>query len=135
MIVYATVELTSCDTMEVELEADVPCDLIQAEKMNRAAVKKAREITQNRYKKYSVSKFSLSSTTRSLGALVRTIRKQMHITQEDLAQRTRLSRTYISIIEQDGARHVSIHVLRKLSKALRTNIHVLLDAYLAGGGE
>lgn len=65
------------------------------------------------------------SLQRRLGRVVRRRREALGISQEELADRCRLHRTYISEIER-GLKAASLRALLPLAKALRTSPHVLL---------
>jgi CheY-like chemotaxis protein len=54
---------------------------------------------------------------RPFGASVRTWRKRLHISQEELAGRAGLHRTYVCDVER-GARNVSLESIEKLARAL-----------------
>jgi len=60
------------------------------------------------------------------GLKVRAARRRLGISQEELAFRCRLHRTYISDIER-GARNVSLINIRKISIALKVKPSKLLD--------
>src|SRR6266404_1653011 len=64
------------------------------------------------------------------GRAVRAMRTDLGISQEELAGRADLHRTYISDIER-GARNVSLESIEKLAHALETSISHLF--FLAGG--
>lgn len=57
---------------------------------------------------------------------VRRIRKDKWLSQEKLARRSRLHRTYISEIER-GLKNVSLVNIKKLARALDIKIHVLMN--------
>ena len=60
-----------------------------------------------------------------LGKNIRTLRKQLHISQEELAHRVNIDRTYMSGIER-GLRNPSLSVLCDLARELNTNAKELL---------
>lgn len=64
-----------------------------------------------------------------LGTTIRKFRKQLGITQEELAWRADLHRTYIADIER-GGRNVTLRSIANLAKALEVSVDELL-----GGGE
>lgn len=55
------------------------------------------------------------------GASVRSRRNHLAISQEELAERAGLHRTYISDIER-GARNISLHSIEKLARALEISV-------------
>ena len=59
------------------------------------------------------------------GNRLRQLRKQKDLSQEQLAEKANLHRTYISDIER-GARNVSLQNIEKLAKALQTSPNKLL---------
>src|SRR5258708_20449390 len=60
------------------------------------------------------------------GAVVRTCRQRIGITQEELAWRANLHRTYIADIER-GARNVTLRSVAGLAKALEQTVGNLLS--------
>jgi transcriptional regulator with XRE-family HTH domain len=58
-----------------------------------------------------------TSLSANFGLVVRRHRQAVGLSQEELAHRAGLHRTYVSLIER-GQRTVSIEVLRKLAAAL-----------------
>jgi transcriptional regulator with XRE-family HTH domain len=60
--------------------------------------------------------------SRELGHLVSDRRKELHMSQAELAQRARLSRNYISLIERGLARNASTKVLNQLAVALGVKV-------------
>jgi transcriptional regulator with XRE-family HTH domain len=63
---------------------------------------------------------------KSLGAKVRRARFEKDFSQEELAYRAGLDRTYITGIEK-GERNISVITLNKLADALSININQLLN--------
>jgi transcriptional regulator with XRE-family HTH domain len=66
------------------------------------------------------------SLLRSLGARVRQCREQKQWTQEDLAERAELDRSYIAGIEA-GLRNPSIKAVSKIAKGLGLSLSDLLE--------
>ena len=64
----------------------------------------------------------------AFGKIVRRFRESLGVSQEELAAKTRIHRTYIGGIER-GERNVSIDNVERISKALG-----IKAAYLLGGG-
>lgn len=60
------------------------------------------------------------------GAVLREKREAAGISQEQLADRAGLHRTYVSLIER-GKRTASIEVVRKVAKALNVSMASLID--------
>jgi CheY-like chemotaxis protein/DNA-binding XRE family transcriptional regulator len=61
------------------------------------------------------------------GANVRTWRRRRGISQEQLAERANLHRTYVTDIER-GARNVSLEIIERLARALEVQLAVLFTA-------
>jgi transcriptional regulator with XRE-family HTH domain len=61
------------------------------------------------------------------GAVLRSRREAAGISQEELADRAGLHRTYVSLIER-GKRTASIEVVRRVSAALDMSMAELIDA-------
>lgn len=69
-------------------------------------------------------------TGKALGARVAQMRKQLHLSQEDLAKAAGVHRSYLSEIER-GARNISLDVLERLAAALGVELPALLDTMAA----
>jgi CheY-like chemotaxis protein/DNA-binding XRE family transcriptional regulator len=65
---------------------------------------------------------------KSFGASVRVWRDRLGVSQEELAERAGLHRTYISDVER-GARNVSLESIEKLARALEISVSALLSYY------
>ena len=63
---------------------------------------------------------------KKFGDKIRNLRKQKGISQEELAFKSGLHRTYISDVER-GARNISLQNIEKISKALRVTPQKLLE--------
>lgn len=70
------------------------------------------------------------STDRDLlikfGQRVRTLRKSIDISQEELAYRANVHRTYVGMIER-GEKNITLSNIHKLAKALNVKIKDLVD--------
>lgn len=53
-------------------------------------------------------------------------RKELHLTQEKLAERNNLSINYISRIERGSSSHISANSLLKIANALNMNMETLM---------
>ncbi len=62
---------------------------------------------------------------KKVGANVRLFREKAEVSQEELADRSGLHRTYISGVER-GVRNPTVLVLAKIAKALGVEPHTLL---------
>ncbi|MBC6432570.1 helix-turn-helix transcriptional regulator [Nostoc sp. HG1] len=62
------------------------------------------------------------------GKAIRRRRREMDLSQEDLAERAQLHRTYVSSIER-GRRNPSLENIEKLAKALDISISALFAEY------
>ena len=67
----------------------------------------------------------MNSELLTLGENIRRARRKLNISQEALAERCGLHRTYVCDIER-GARNVSFGSLLKLAQGLKTNISELM---------
>lgn len=67
----------------------------------------------------------LSSVTVRFGRKLREIRSQKGISQEELAERAGLHRTYVSSVER-GERNISIMNIEKLARALGVTLADLM---------
>jgi transcriptional regulator with XRE-family HTH domain len=63
---------------------------------------------------------------KTVGDNVRALREKAGLSQEDLAQRAGLHRTYVGSIER-GERNVSLENIERLATALRIKPSALLD--------
>ena len=63
---------------------------------------------------------------KALGFLARKYREKLHISQEEIATRSNLDRTYISGIER-GVRNPSLTALLRLANGLGINVSELLE--------
>jgi transcriptional regulator with XRE-family HTH domain len=70
------------------------------------------------------------------GSAVRMHRERLHLSQEDLAERASIDRTYVSGVER-GVRNPTLHVMQRLSEALGSDLDVIFSTarHLAGGGK
>src|SRR5258708_40342087 len=68
-----------------------------------------------------------------LGMAIKTQRASLGISQEELAYRAGLHRTYISDLER-GARNPSIESIEKLAGALQVSVSKLFDSVGDGSG-
>jgi len=66
-------------------------------------------------------------TKEKLGKRVQKLRKNMGLSQEELAERIKISRTHMGHIEQ-GRKSPSLKVMTKLSKALKVKISELFKS-------
>ena len=76
---------------------------------------------------------------RSLGSTIRSLRKDFNWSQEELAARAGLHRTYVADVER-GARNISLESIARLAAALEKNIaelfsHLPQKAYAKFNGE
>src|ERR1700735_5092223 len=67
-----------------------------------------------------------SERKKDFGAAVRSERTRLRLSQEDLAERANLHRTYITDIER-GARNLSLETICKLAAALGLTIEALFS--------
>ncbi len=70
----------------------------------------------------------------SLGGAIRSVRAELNLTQEDLADRAGLHRTYVSDVER-GRRNISLESIEKLADALELSISKLFAKAGNGGAD
>ena len=64
--------------------------------------------------------------TQRVGANLRRAREEIGLSQEDLAEKAGLHRTYVSGVER-GVRNPTVTVLEKIAKALKVKTATLLE--------
>ena len=69
----------------------------------------------------------LSLTHKRLGRRIKTLRKELDLTQEDLAFEVGVNRSYMGFIER-GERNPSLAMLNKIAKALCVSLSVLFQS-------
>jgi CheY-like chemotaxis protein/DNA-binding XRE family transcriptional regulator len=69
---------------------------------------------------------------KTFGSSVKTWRKRLGISQEELAERADLHRTYVSDVER-GARNLSLESITRVARALRISVADLFPAELPNG--
>ena len=69
----------------------------------------------------------LSLTHKRLGRRIKTLRKELGLTQEDLAFEVGVNRSYMGFIER-GERNPSLAMLKKIAKALQVSLSVLFQS-------
>jgi transcriptional regulator with XRE-family HTH domain len=62
-----------------------------------------------------------------IGQRIRELRKELEISQESLAYKAEVDRTYITDVE-NGRRNVSVEILEKIIKALEISIFEFFNA-------
>ena len=62
----------------------------------------------------------------SLGKRIKFLRNELGISQEELADKARIDRTYITSVER-GKRNISIVNIEKISRALEVTLSKLFD--------
>lgn len=67
----------------------------------------------------------MSKAQEKLGNKIQKLRKAFGLTQEELAEKIKISRTYMGHIEQ-GRKSPSLKVLNKLSKTLKVKVGDIL---------
>lgn len=61
------------------------------------------------------------------GTNVRRVRRAQDITQEELADRAGIHRTYLSGLERDGDKNPSLVIVGKIAAALKVTVGSLVD--------
>lgn len=69
----------------------------------------------------------MSKLLRTIGSNIRTFRREQGISQEELALRSGLHRTYVGAVER-GERNVSALNIEKIAEALNVRPSTLLEA-------
>ena len=69
---------------------------------------------------------NLNATRQGLGARVRLLRELRGLTQQQLADVTRIDRTYLSSVE-NGRRNVSLDNLARIAGGLGVSLSVLME--------
>ena len=69
----------------------------------------------------------ISLTHKRLGRRIKTLRKELGLTQEDLAFEVGVNRSYMGFIER-GERNPSLAMLKKIAKALEVSLSVLFQS-------
>ena len=69
----------------------------------------------------------LSLTHKRLGRRIKTLRKELGLTQEDLAFEVGVNRSYMGFIER-GEKNPSLAMLKKIAKALGVSLSVLFQS-------
>ncbi len=65
--------------------------------------------------------------SKRLGRVLRTLREEKGWTQEELAGKARVARSYLTKLETDARVNPTIAVLKRLAKALRVPVTELLE--------
>jgi transcriptional regulator with XRE-family HTH domain len=79
-------------------------------------------------KNYAVSQDRKSNIKQRFGKAIRRRRRELDFSQEELAEKADLHRTYISSIER-GSRNPSLENIEKLAKALNISVSALFTNY------
>ena len=67
-----------------------------------------------------------------MGYKIKELRERLNMTQEELAEKSGISRATISLLENDAAKEVMTSTLRALANALGTTIN---DLFFADSGK
>ena len=63
----------------------------------------------------------------TLATVLRTLREEQDITQEQLAKRARIARTYVTLLESGRKKNPSLDILKRLARALDVPVGELLE--------
>ena len=66
-------------------------------------------------------------TPRRLDTMLRQLRTQKHLTQEELAKKARITRSHLSLLEAGHRKNPSLDVLKRLARALGVPVGELLE--------
>ncbi len=64
---------------------------------------------------------------RRLATVLRTLREERNLTQEELAKRAKVTRSYIAVLEAGHKKNPSVAIVRKLARALGVPVGELLE--------
>ena len=87
-------------------------------------VKMTSSLTPHSLKKRTVPKINVKEV---FGAAIRKRRKELGLSQEELAERADLHRTYVSDVER-GSRNVSLENIERLARALELSVSALFPS-------
>ena len=66
-------------------------------------------------------------TPRRLGTVLRQLREDRKLTQEQLAKRAKITRSHLSLLEAGHRKNPSLDVLKRLARALDCDVTALLE--------
>jgi transcriptional regulator with XRE-family HTH domain len=66
-------------------------------------------------------------SSKRLATVLRTLRDQNEMTQEDLAKRAKVARSYVALIESGRKKNPSLEILKRLARALGVPVTELLE--------
>jgi transcriptional regulator with XRE-family HTH domain len=69
---------------------------------------------------------ALSATHQKLGEVIKRLRRENNMTQEDLADKIAVDRSYMGFIER-GERNISLEKIIRISKAFNIKLKDLFD--------
>ena len=69
---------------------------------------------------------ALTATHLKLGQKIKLLRKELNLTQENLAEEVDVDRSYMGFVER-GEKNPTLFTLMKISKALKVPLKELLD--------
>jgi len=64
---------------------------------------------------------------RRLATVLRELRAEQNLTQEELAKRAKMTRSYVAVLEAGHKKNPSLDVLKRLAKALGVPVMELLE--------
>ena len=66
-------------------------------------------------------------TPRRLATVLRELRERQELTQEQLAKRAKVARSYVALIEAGHKKNPSLEILKRLARALGVPVTDLLE--------
>lgn len=66
-------------------------------------------------------------TPRKLATVIRELRKRKNLTQEELANRAKITRSHLSLLEAGHRKNPSLDVVKRLARALGVEVGELLE--------
>jgi transcriptional regulator with XRE-family HTH domain len=64
---------------------------------------------------------------RRLATVIRAAREDAHLTQEEVAKRAKVARSYVALIEAGYKKNPSLEILKRLARALGVPVGELLE--------
>jgi transcriptional regulator with XRE-family HTH domain len=64
---------------------------------------------------------------RRFATVIRDLRERARLTQEELAKRAKVARSYVALIEAGRKKNPSLDILKRLARALGVPVTVLLE--------
>jgi transcriptional regulator with XRE-family HTH domain len=66
-------------------------------------------------------------SSRALAAIIRQLRERANLTQQELARRAKVARSYVALMETGHKKNPSLAILKRLARALGVPVTELLQ--------